>query len=201
MNALAPHGLLKIHKYSNRRLYDATNSRHLTGDDLYQLIRAGHDVTVTDSATGADITHQVLTQMIFERELPKLEVFPTPLLYEIIRANHQMWKQLAEQWLAGLAATIQQQADAYARRVAESGWRPFDVSMLGKMFPGMHAPAPSDAPPPVRDPGAAPQREEDLRSAVRELQEEVRRLSGALAKPRNRGRGKRRSSKMANQRP
>jgi polyhydroxyalkanoate synthesis repressor PhaR len=192
MNALAPHGLLQIRKYSNRRLYDATNSRHLTADELYRLIRAGHDVAVIDSATGADITHQVLMQMIFERELSKLEVFPTPLLYEIIRANQQMWKQLAEQWLAGLAATIQQQADAYARRVAESGWRPFDVAMLGKMFPGMLAPAASDPPPPARDSGAPPQSEEDLRSAVRELQEEVRRLSGALAERPSRGRGKRR---------
>jgi polyhydroxyalkanoate synthesis repressor PhaR len=193
MNALAPHGLLQIRKYSNRRLYDATNSRHLTADELYQLIRAGHDVAVTDSASGADITHQVLTQMIFERELPKLEVFPTPFLYEIIRANQQMWKQLAERWLAGLAATIQEQADAYARRVAESGWRPFDVSMLGKMFPGMLTPPPSDAPPPARDGGAAPQSEEDLRAAVRELQEEVRRLSGVLAASRRgRRRGRRR---------
>jgi hypothetical protein len=130
--------------------------------------------------------------MIFERELPKLEVFPTPLLYEIIRANQQMWKQLAEQWLAGLAVTIRQQADAYARHVAESGWRPFDVSMLGKMFPGMLAPPPSDPPPPASDSGA-PQSGEDLRSAVRELQEEVRRLSGALAERRGRGGRKHRS--------
>ena len=192
MNALAPHALLQIRKYSNRRLYDATNSRHLTADELYRLIRAGHDVAVTDSATGADITHQVLTQMIFERELPKLEVFPTPLLYEIIRANQQLWKQLAEQWLAGLAATMQQHADAYARRVAESGWRPFDVSMLGKMFPAVLAPAPSDPPPPARESGAPPMSEKDLRSAVRELQEEVRRLSGALGERHSRTRRRRR---------
>jgi polyhydroxyalkanoate synthesis repressor PhaR len=172
--------LLQIRKYSNRRLYDATNSRHLTADELYRLIRAGHDVAVTDSATGADITHQVLTQIIFERELPKLQVFPTTLLYEIIRANQQMWKRLAEQWLAGLAAAIQQQADAYARRVAASGWRPFDMSTLGKMLSGTFGSPPSN-PSPANDSGSTPQSEEDLRSAVRELQEEVRRLSASLA--------------------
>jgi polyhydroxyalkanoate synthesis repressor PhaR len=191
MDAVAPHGLLQIRKYSNRRLYDATNSRHLTADELYRLIRAGHDVAVTDSATGADITHQVLTQMIFERELQKLEVFPTTLLYEIIRANQQMWKRLAEQWLAGLAAAIQQQADAYARRVAESGWRPFDMSMLGKMLSGAFAPPPPK-PSPAPDPGPAPQSEEDLRGAVRELQEEVRRLSASLGARSSRDRGKHR---------
>jgi polyhydroxyalkanoate synthesis regulator protein len=148
-------------------------------------------VAVTDSATGADITHQVLTQMIFERELQKLEVFPTTLLYEIIRANQQMWKRLAEQWLAGLAAAIQQQADAYARRVAESGWRPFDMSMLGKMLSGAFAPPPPK-PSPAPDPGPAAQSEEDLRGAVRELQEEVRRLSASLGARSSRDRGKRR---------
>ncbi len=191
MKAIVPHGLLQVRKYSNRRLYDATNSRHLTADDLYRLIRAGHDVAVTDSATGADITHQVLTQMIFERELPKLGVLPTTLLYEVIRANQQMWKRLAEQWLAGLAAAIQQQADAYARRVAESGWRPFDMSMLGKMLSGTFVPPPSN-PSPAHDPGPAPRSEEDLRSAMRELQEEVRRLSGALDARSGRDRRKRR---------
>jgi polyhydroxyalkanoate synthesis repressor PhaR len=191
MSAVTPHGLLQIRKYSNRRLYDATNSRHLTADELYRLIREGHDVAVTDSATGADITHHVLTQMIFERELPKLEVFPTTLLYEIIRANQQMWKRLAEQWLAGLAAAIQQQADAYARRVAESAWRPFDMSVLGRMLSGTFAPLPSN-PSAARDPGPTPQSDEDLRSAVRELQGEVRRLSASLAARSSRDHGKRR---------
>ncbi|HSD10574.1 MAG TPA: polyhydroxyalkanoate synthesis regulator DNA-binding domain-containing protein [Candidatus Binatia bacterium] len=191
MNAFAPKRPLQIRKYSNRRLYDATNSRHVTADELYRLVRDGHDVVVTDSATGADITHQVLMQMIFEREFPKLEVFPTTLLHEIIRANQQMWKKLAEQWLAGLAAAIAQQADAYARRVADFGWRPLDISMLGKMLSGTLETKPSDAPP-THDRGAAPQSEEDLRSAVRELQEEVRRLSGALAAQPTRVRRKRR---------
>jgi polyhydroxyalkanoate synthesis repressor PhaR len=191
MSTVTPHGLLQIRKYSNRRLYDATNSRHLTADELYRLIREGHDVAVTDSATGADITHQVLTQMIFERELSKLEVFPTTLLYEIIRANQQMWKRLAEQWLAGLAAAIQQQADAYARRVAESGWRPFDMSVLGRMLSGTFAPPPSN-PSTAHDPGPTRESEEDLRSAVRELQGEVRRLSASLAARSSRAHGKRR---------
>ncbi|SRR6266542_2226755 len=180
MTATALKQPLQIHKYSNRRLYDATRSRHITADELYQLVRDGHDVVVTDSATGADITHQLLTQMIFERDSPKLEVFPTTLLHEIIRANQQMWKKLAEQWLEGLGAAITQQADAYARRVADFGWRSFDLSMLGKLLSGGLEPKPPDAPT-ARTSGPAPQSEEDLRSAVRELQEEVRRLSSALA--------------------
>ncbi len=180
MDAIAAKQPLQIRKYSNRRLYDATRSRHITAEELYQLVRDGHDVVVTDSATGADITHQVLTQMIVERDSPKLEVFPTMLLHEIIRANQQMWKKFAEQWLAGLTAVITQQADAYVRRVADFGWPSLDASMLGKILSGRLEPKPADAPTANRS-GAEPQNEEDLRSAVHELQDEVRRLSRALA--------------------
>jgi len=169
-------GPLQIRKYSNRRLYDATRSRHITGDDLYQLVRDGHDVVVTDSATGADITHQVLTQMILERDSPKLEVFPTTLLHEIIRANQQMWRRFVEQWLSGLTNAISQQADAYARRVAEFGRRSFDASALGKMLAGALRPGdtPADAKPeePTSD---------ELREAVRELKKEVERLGRRVA--------------------
>ncbi len=152
--------VLEIRKYSNRRLYDATRSQHITAEDLYQLVRDGYDVVVTDSSTGADITHQVLAQMILEREAPKLEVFPATLLHEIIRADQQMWKRFAEQLVAGLTTAITQQADAYAKKVAEFGRRSLDGSVLGKL---LTAPAP--------DP------DESLRDTVRRLAAEVARLS------------------------
>src|ERR1051326_8685984 len=175
-DAPAPTKPLQIRKYSNRRLYDTTRSRHLTADELYELVRDGHDVVVTDSATGVDITHQVLTQMILERDPPKLEVFPTTLLHEIIRANQQMWRRFVEQWLAGLTAAIPQQADAYARRVADFGRRSLDTSALGKMLAGALR---TSETPPAEEPPEEPSAD-DLRNAVRELQDEVKRLSREL---------------------
>jgi polyhydroxyalkanoate synthesis repressor PhaR len=169
-------GPLQIRKYSNRRLYDSTRSRHITADELYQLVRDGHDVVVTDSASGADITHQVLTQMILERDSPKLEVFPTTLLHEIIRANQQMWRRFVEQWLNGLTSAITQQADAYARRVADFGRRSLDTSALGKMLAGALRPAESVA----DDEPIETESADDLRNAVRELQDEVKRLGREL---------------------
>jgi polyhydroxyalkanoate synthesis repressor PhaR len=184
MDASAPTKPLQIRKYSNRRLYDTTRSRHLTADELYELVREGHDVVVTDSATGADITHQVLTQMILERDPPKLEVFPTTLLHEIIRANQQMWRRFVEQWLAGLTNAIGEQADAYARRVADFGRRSFDASMLGRILAGSgeakEAPADKPSAPPVR--------ESDLRGAVRDLQAQVESLRRRVAGKRSRKR-------------
>ena len=148
---------LEIRKYPNRRLYDVTRSQHLTADELYERIREGHDVTVVDSATGADITHQILTQMILERDSSKLEVFPTTLLHEIIRANQKMWKAFADQWMSNLTRMIAEQANAYAARVAEIGRAPLDAAAWNRLF------------------GKAGG--EDLRETVRRLEAEVKRLA------------------------
>ena len=160
-----PKPRLEIRKYPNRRLYDVTRSQHLTADELYELIRAGHDVTVVDSATGADITHQILTQMILERDSSKLEVFPTTLLHEIIRANQRMWKAFAEQWMNGITRMIAEQANTYAERVAEIGRAPLDAAAWNRLFGKSGG--------------------EDLRETVRRLEAEVKRLARGR-KPRQR---------------
>jgi polyhydroxyalkanoate synthesis repressor PhaR len=173
--------LLEIRKYSNRRLYDTTRSRHITAVDLHRLVREGYDVVVTDSATGADITHQVLAQMIVEREAPKLEVFPATLLHEIIRANQQRWKRFGAELLSGVTNVITQQADAYARRVAELG-RSFDGSALGKLLAAARDRAGS------RPAAAEPENGESLHATVRRLEAKVDRLSAARKRRRARRR-------------
>ena len=57
---------IRITKYTNRRLYDATNSRHLTLDQLVELIKDGHDVEVIDSKSKEDLTQSVLMQILVE---------------------------------------------------------------------------------------------------------------------------------------
>lgn len=57
-----------IRKYANRRLYDATASRHVTLDDIRKLIGAGEQVQVIDDRSGADLTRSVLLQVIAEQE-------------------------------------------------------------------------------------------------------------------------------------
>ena len=49
-----------IRKYANRRLYDATGSRHVTLDDIRKMIGAGEQVKVIDDKSGEDITRSVL---------------------------------------------------------------------------------------------------------------------------------------------
>src|SRR6516225_681620 len=89
---------LEIKKYSNRRYYDATHSRHLTLDEIRNLIQQGYDIKVTDAKTSADITAQVLTQIILELDTPKLDSLPVPLLLRLIRMNDPLVKDFIEKY-------------------------------------------------------------------------------------------------------
>jgi len=89
---------LEIKKYPNRRYYDATHSRHLTLDEIRSLLQQGYDIRVVDTKTSADITAQVLTQIILEFDAPKLDSLPVPLLVRIIRMNDQLIKDFIEKY-------------------------------------------------------------------------------------------------------
>src|SRR6266700_5388934 len=89
---------LEIKKYPNRRYYDATHSRHLTLDEIRALIQQGYDIRVLDARTSADITAQVLTQLILELDTTKLDSLPVPLLVRLIRMNDQLVKDFIEKY-------------------------------------------------------------------------------------------------------
>lgn len=57
-----------IKKYANRRLYNTQSSSYITLDHLAKMTRDGVEFKVLDAKTGADITHQILTQIIMEEE-------------------------------------------------------------------------------------------------------------------------------------
>ena len=57
-----------IKKYANRRLYNTGTSTYVTLEDLAEMVKKGEEFTVQDAKSGDDITHPVLTQIIFELE-------------------------------------------------------------------------------------------------------------------------------------
>ena len=57
-----------IKKYANRRLYNTGTSTYVTLEDLADMVKRGEEFTVKDAKTSEDITHLVLTQIIFELE-------------------------------------------------------------------------------------------------------------------------------------
>ncbi len=58
----------KLKKYPNRRLYDMTESRYVTVEDVRKIIITGESIEVEDSKNGADITRSVLLQILSEQE-------------------------------------------------------------------------------------------------------------------------------------
>ncbi|MFV2092269.1 MAG: polyhydroxyalkanoate synthesis repressor PhaR [Hyphomicrobiales bacterium] len=76
---------IKIKKYANRRLYNTATSAYVTLDDLAQMLKDGDDFVVNDAKSGEDITHSVLTQIIFEQENKGENLLPIPFLRQLIR--------------------------------------------------------------------------------------------------------------------
>ena len=187
---------LKIRKYPNRRYYDSTRSRHLTLEEIYQAIREGYEVEVTDSKTGQDITAKVLAQMIIELDAPKLGVFPVPLLHRLLRANEELVSDFTRKYFSqALAAFLDSQKNFEQSLRSAMGlgsatptvadwtrmmWGPFHPSAWGRAAAAAEAREgdASVSPPP---PGA-PRGEDDRAATTEELHREVAELRRALAK-------------------
>ncbi|MCY4563755.1 MAG: polyhydroxyalkanoate synthesis repressor PhaR [Gammaproteobacteria bacterium] len=58
----------ELKKYPNRRLYNTTESRYVTIEDVRKLIVAGESIHVVDGKGGEDITRSVLLQILAEQE-------------------------------------------------------------------------------------------------------------------------------------
>jgi polyhydroxyalkanoate synthesis repressor PhaR len=111
--------LLQIRKYPNRRYYDTTRSCHVTLQDIFNLVREGHDVFITDSRNEEDITNLVLLQVLLERDPPKLDLFPSAFLHTMIRTNRQHMRSFFERVygpIMQMMSASQKQWDHYLRQ-------------------------------------------------------------------------------------
>jgi polyhydroxyalkanoate synthesis repressor PhaR len=73
-----------IKKYANRRLYNTQSSSYITLDHLAKMTREGIEFRVLDAKTGAEITHQILTQIIMEEEASGEQMLPVNFLRQLI---------------------------------------------------------------------------------------------------------------------
>jgi polyhydroxyalkanoate synthesis repressor PhaR len=74
-----------IKKYANRRLYNTATSSYVTLDFLAEMVKNGEDFVVYDAKSNDDITHSVLTQIIFEEESKGQNLLPIQFLRQLIR--------------------------------------------------------------------------------------------------------------------
>jgi polyhydroxyalkanoate synthesis repressor PhaR len=74
-----------IKKYANRRLYDASQSRHITLDDIRTMVVAGEQIRIVEDKTNEDITRLILLQVIADQEQFGRPILSTTLLESLIR--------------------------------------------------------------------------------------------------------------------
>ena len=74
-----------IRKYANRRLYDTSDSRYVTIDDLAQMVKNNIDFRVVDVTSGQDLTRVILIQIILDIETAGHKLLPIGVLQQLIR--------------------------------------------------------------------------------------------------------------------
>ena len=112
-----------IVRYPNRRLYDRSEGRYVTLQDVEEKVRRGRTVTVRDSKTGEDLTRVVLTQILLERHPERMGLFPVSFLHLAIRANEAMLGLLTEYVRQSLAyAALLQHATPVNPLLAPQAW-------------------------------------------------------------------------------
>lgn len=171
-----------IKKYANRRLYDASVSRHVTLDDIRELIIKGEKIRVVEDKSGEDITRLILLQVIAEQEQFGKPILSTPLLESIIRFYGNGMHEFMSRYLERSVEAFTQQQETVQSQLAKllqntpvatmadlarqnlEAWQKMQQSMLGSMAPGFGMPGmpgmpgakPADAPEPPAPPAAEP---------------------------------------------
>ncbi len=89
-----------IKKYGNRRLYDTSDSRYVTLDELATKIRGGADLRVVDAQTNEDLTQATLTQIVLETG-NAAKFLPVQLLTQMIRLSDDALAEFFSRYVTG----------------------------------------------------------------------------------------------------
>ncbi len=182
-----------IKRYGNRKLYDTSESRYITLDEIARLVRSGNDVKVIDNENGDDLTAITFAQIILEEEKRRSSLISLGLLRELVQHGEDTLAEIRNRVEKGVEA-IGTMGEKAGRRVQE---------MVGGVAADREdAPAPNE---PDAEPGkgffdellAAPQRrlealqrtiDERIKSSVDRIanhpvvQHEVQRIERSIKK-------------------
>jgi len=64
-------------RYKNRKIYDKVSSKYVSFVEIAEVIRDGEDVTILDFQTKLDVTSEILTSLLLERE-STAKIRPSP---------------------------------------------------------------------------------------------------------------------------
>lgn len=124
-------GPVIIKKYANRRLYNTGTSTYVTLDDLAAMVKKGEEFNVQDAKSGDDITHSVLTQIIFEQESKTGNtLLPVSFLRQLISFYGDQLQMVVPSYLEqSMAALHDQQEQVRAQLTKGLGDNPVTRNM------------------------------------------------------------------------
>ncbi|MEZ5783334.1 MAG: polyhydroxyalkanoate synthesis repressor PhaR [Rhizobiaceae bacterium] len=110
-----------IKKYANRRLYNTGTSTYVTLEDLADMVKRGEDFTVQDAKSGDDITHPVLTQIIFELENKDGQnMLPIPFLRQLIAFYGDQMQMIVPSFLEQSMLAFSKEQERFREQMKEA---------------------------------------------------------------------------------
>src|SRR3990172_9452050 len=104
-----------VKRYGNRKLYDTSESRYVTLEEIGRWVKAGEDVKILENETGEDLTAVTFAQIILEEERRRSGLLSLRMLREII--------QHGEAALQGIAATVDRGVEVIGTAPERAGRR------------------------------------------------------------------------------
>ena len=125
-------GQIVIKKYANRRLYNTGTSTYVTLEDLAEMVKKGEDFTVQDAKTGDDITHSVLTQIIFEQESKTGNtLLPISFLRQLITYYGDQMQMIVPSFLEQSMAAFAKEQERFREQMKSTlGQTPLDMMKM-----------------------------------------------------------------------
>jgi polyhydroxyalkanoate synthesis repressor PhaR len=169
-----------IKRYANRKLYDMSESRYITHEEIAHLLRGGEEVRIIDNRTQEDLTSTTLTQILLEEE----RRIKRPLPIDTLRNFFQTGGDFIQRHIKQPVASLKEEAEKNVRRVF--GKRDSPPEPAPREPPATSRTKPTDA---IRD--ALEERWLEIQHAfaqldypkrINDLERRVEHLEAALAK-------------------
>ena len=112
-----------VKRYGNRKLYDTSESRYVTLDEIGRWVKSGEDVKILENDTGEDLTAVTFAQIILEEERKKNGLLSLRMLRDII--------QHGEAALQGIAASVDRGMEAIRSVPERAGRRVNELAQVG----------------------------------------------------------------------
>ena len=120
-----------IKKYANRRLYNTGTSTYVTLEDLAEMVKRDEQFVVNDAKTGEDITHPVLTQIIFELENKDGQnMLPVPFLRQLIAFYGDQMQAVVPTFLEQSMIAFAKEQERFREQMKTAITKPFDLGAV-----------------------------------------------------------------------